>query len=300
MDWLNYHHLQYFWLTAQEGSISRASELLHVTPATVSIQIRELEKSLGVKLFRKAGRGLAVTDVGETVFRYARDIFAQGRELQEVLRGEPSGHPRLLRVGIKDVMPKLVAYQLLEPALQQPERLRLICQEGSLTRLAADLGVHQLDVVLSDTPLDPAFKIRAYSHLLGESAAIVVGTRKLAEKYREGYPGSLDHAPFLLPTEQSVLRRSLEGWFGDHSLRPDIRAEFDDSAMLKIAGRAGAGLFVIPEVIQAEVQTMYGVEFVGRVSGVSERFYALSAERKLKHPAVVAISAQAKRRLSGG
>lgn len=297
MDWLNYHHLLYFWLVAREGSISRAAMLLHVTPATISIQVKELEKALGVKLFRRAGRGLALTEMGEMAFRYADDIFSMGRELVEMVRGRPAGSPLLFRVGVNDVMPKLVAYKLIAPMLQLTKNVRLIVTEGRVGQLVSELGMHKLDLVLSDTPMDPPVTVRAWSHLLGESSVVVLGVRSLASRLRDGFPGSLDGAPFLLPTENSVLRRSIDVWFSDHQLRPDIRGEFQDSAMLKIAGQAGAGAFLVPEVIQTEVQAMYGVELIGHVSIVRERFYAISAERKLKHPAVVAISDAARRRL---
>jgi len=295
VDWLNYHHLLYFWVVAHEGSVSRAGEVLHVTPATVSIQIRELERSLGVQLFRKSGRGLALTDMGEEVYRYANDIFALGRELVDMVKGRPIGRPLLFRVGVKDALSKLVVFKLLEPHFQMTEKTRLVISEGEIAKLVANLSVHKLDVVLSDTQLDPSFKVRAWSHLLGESPVMIMGAKKLIEQYRAGFPGSLNRAPFLLPTEQSVLRRSLDVWFEDNELVPDIRGEFEDSAMLKIAARAGAGLFAAPAVIKNEIQEMYGVEPLGILPDVQERYYALSVERKLKHPAVVAISESARR-----
>lgn len=297
MDWLNYHHLLYFWVVAHEGSVSRASEVMHVTPATVSIQIRELEKAFGVRLFRKAGRGLALTEMGEAVYRYASDIFAMGRELTDMVRGRPLGQPLLFRVGIKDVMPKVVAYKLIEPTLNMPEQVRLVCREGDFSGLMADLAVHRLDVVLSDTPIDPSLKVRAFSHLLGESEVVVLGERKLAQRLKEKFPDSLDRAPWLLPTDNNVLRRSLDLWFADHNFHPVIRGEFEDSAMLKIAGKAGVGVFAVAAAIRAEVEAMYGVELIGKIPSIKERYYAISAERKLKHPGVVAISEAARKRL---
>jgi LysR family transcriptional activator of nhaA len=297
MDWLNYHHLLYFWVTAHEGSVSRASEVLHVTPATVSIQIRELEKALSVRLFEKSGRGVALTETGEAVYRYASDIFATGRELVDMVRGRPVGQPLLFRVGIRDVMPKVVAFKLIEPTLQLAEPLRLVCREGDFQALIADLAVHKLDVVLSDTPLDANLRVKAFSHLLGESEVVIVGTRKLAEKLKDNFPHSLDGAPWLLPTDNNVLRRSLDAWFSDHNFRPAIQGEFEDSAMLKIAGKAGVGVFAIAAAIQADVQAMYGVEMIGKIPSIKERFYAISAERRLKHPGVVAISEAARKKL---
>jgi len=298
MNWLNYHHLQYFWVVSREGSVARASELLHVTPATISIQLRDLEKTLGVELFRKSGRGLALTDMGTAVQAYAQDIFSTGQELLDMVNGRPVGGPMILRVGIKDVMPKLVAYQLLEPTLNMSEEVRLVCFEGDMTKLIADLAIHKLDVVLSDTPIDPSMKVRAYSHLLGESDVAIVGTKSLAKKFRNSFPRSLDGAPILLPMRNTILRRSLDYWFEESEIRPKIVGEFDDSAMLKIMGSAGVGVFPVAKIIVKEVEAMYGVEFIGTIANISEKFYALSVERKVKHPAVLAISEVARKKLA--
>jgi LysR family transcriptional regulator, transcriptional activator of nhaA len=298
MNWLNYHHLQYFWVVSREGSVAKASEMLHVTPATISIQLRELEKSLGVELFRKSGRGLALTEMGSAVMEYAQDIFSTGQELLDMVSGRPVGGPMVLRVGIKDVMPKLVAYRLLEPTLRMSEEVRLSCFEGDIAKLVADLAIHKLDVVLSDTPLDPGMKVRAYSHLLGESDVAIVGTKALAKKVRSGFPGSLDGVPILLPMKNTILRRSLDYWLEDNEVRPKVVGEFDDSAMLKIMGSAGVGVFPVPIAIVKEVEAMYGVELIASLPNVREKFYALSAERKVKHPAVLAIWEVARKKLS--
>jgi LysR family transcriptional regulator, transcriptional activator of nhaA len=297
MNWLNYHHLQYFWAVSQEGSVAKASEKLHVTPATISIQLRDLEKQLGVKLFRKAGRGLALTEMGTAVQSYANDIFATGQELLDMVHGRPGEGPILFRVGIKDVMPKLIAYQLLEPTLQTAQEIRVACHEGDVSRLIADLAIHKLDVVLSDTPIDPSMKVKAYSHLLGESDVVLVGTKDLAKKVRKDFPDSLNSTPILLPMKDTVLRRSLDIWFDENEIRPQIRGEFEDSAMMKIMGKAGVGVFPVTAIISEEVQAMYRVESIAKVPGVTERFYALSVERKIKHPAVLAISEVARKKL---
>ncbi len=289
MEWLNYHHLLNFWMVAREGSVQRASEMLHVTPATISIQIHQLERSLGVKLFEKQGRGLVLTELGVQVAEYASEIFSTGRELMQMVQGKPVGKPLELRVGIRDVMPKLVAYRLLEPAFSANEKFKVICVEGEMSRLIADLSIHKLDLVLSDTALDPLFRVQAYSHLLGESSIIIMGSPALAKKYKKGFPGSLDGAPFLLPMDTSILRRSLDLWFYDLKIKPAVRGEFADSAMLKIAGSASLGLFAIPKCIQEEVEKMYRVEVIGELPSIREHFYAVSIERKIKHPAVLAI-----------
>jgi LysR family transcriptional activator of nhaA len=294
MESLNYHHLMYFWVTAREGSMTRAAEKLHVTTATLSIQIKELERSLGRQLLRRVGRGVAVTEVGESVLRYANDIFATGEEMLNALRGNPLGAPLLLRVGVKDVMPKMVAYRLLEPALKRSSPVRLVCHEGSLEDLISELSIHRLDVVLSDTPMDTRYSVRAHSHLLGESSISVLATAKVASRLPKDrpFPGMLHRAPFLLPTTDTVLRRSLDQWFHEHQIEPDVRCEFEDAAMLKIAGKEGLGLFVVPSIIVGEVERMYGVRTIGELP-IVERFYALSVERKVKHPAVLAICSSA-------
>ena len=289
MDWLNYHHLLNFWLVAREGSVQRASEVLHVTPASVSVQIKQLERALGVKLLRKQGRGLVLTQIGEQVAEYASEIFATGRELMEMIKGRPVGRPLELRVGIRDAMPKLVAFQLLQPAFEMKETVKVVCHEGDMSQLVADLAIHKLDVILTDTALDPLYKVQAFSHRLGESEVVIVGTKELAKKYRNNFPASLENAPLLLPTESNVLRRAMDQWFRDLGLTPMVRGEFADSAMLKIAGRHGMGLFPIPARILDDVTAIYGLQLVGIASGVSEQFYAVSVERKLKHPAVIAI-----------
>lgn len=289
MDWLNYHHLLNFWLVAREGSVQRASSILHVTPASVSVQVKQLERALGVKLVEKKGRGLVLTEIGEVVAEYASEIFATGRELMERVKQKPSGKPQELRVGIRDEMPKLVAYRLLQPALEMEHPVRLVCHEADMPSLVADLAIHKLDVILTDAALDPLYKIQAYSHRLGESGVVIMGTKELAKKYRRGFPNSLDGAPFLLPMTSSVLRRAIDQWFNDFHLTPIVMGEFADSAMLKIAGRQGLGLFAIPTSIQDDVTDIYGLREVGVVDGVKERFYAVSVDRKLKHPAVIAI-----------
>jgi LysR family transcriptional activator of nhaA len=289
VDWLNYHHLLNFWLVAREGSVRRASEILHVTPASVSVQVKQLERSLGVKLLQKQGRGLVLTEIGEEVAAYASEIYSTGRELMEMIKGRSDGKPQELRVGIRDVLPKLVALRLLQPALELDEPVRLVCKEADMPQLVADLAIHKLDVILTDTALDPLYKIQAYSHRLGDSEVVIMGTRELAKKYARGFPGSLDGAPFLLPTDNSILRRAMDQWFSDLNLTPIVKGEFADSAMLKIAGRQGLGLLAIPVNIRDDVTAIYGLREVGIVAGVKERFYAVSVERKLKHPAVVAI-----------
>ena len=297
MEWLNYHHLFYFWIAAREGSITRAAEELSLSQPTVSAQIKMLEDTLGEKLFRRDGRRLLLTDVGHVARRYADEIFTLGREFRDAVRGQPTGRPLRLAVGLANTVPKLVAYRLLQPALEDPQGLHLICVEDTRERLFAELALHNLDLVLSDTPLGSSTQIRAFSHLLGECDVEIFGAPALARRLRRGFPRSLDGAPFILPRELGPLRRGLEHWFEAAHVRPMIVSEIDDSALIKVLGQAGLGLFAAPSVIHKEICRQYGVVRVGRVPAVRERFYAISAERRLKHPAVVAISESARREL---
>jgi LysR family transcriptional regulator, transcriptional activator of nhaA len=298
MEWLNYHHLFYFWNVARFGSVSRAGAELRLTQATISVQLKSLELSFGEKLFRKAGRHLILTDMGRVVFRYAEEIFSLGRELTGALKGRAHGRAARLTVGVADVLPKLVAYKLIEPALRLKESYRIICREGSNTDLLPALAVHDLDVVLTDAPIDPAMNVKAFNHLLGDCGLTLFAVPKLVNAYRAGFPQSLDGAPFLLPTQNTTVRRSLDQWFDSEKIRPMIVAEFEDSALLKVFGSRGLGLFVAPSVITSELQREYDVKSLGRLGSIRERFYAISLDRKLKHPAVVAISEAARVRLS--
>ena len=299
MEWLNYHHLLYFWVVACHGSVTRAAAELRLAQPTVSTQLRTLEEVLGEKLFARTGRRLVLTDVGRLVFRYADEIFGLGRELLETVKGRPTGQPMRLTVGIADAVPKLIAYRLLRPALAVAEPVRIICREDMPDRLLAELAVHGLDLVLSDTPIGPTTKVRAFNHLLGECGVTFFGTPALARTCRRGFPRSLGGAPVLLPTDNTALRRSLDDWFESEDVRPRVVSEFEDSALLMAFGQAGMGLFPAPSAIERQVRSQYGVVVVGRLDAVCERFYAISGERRLKHPAVVAISEAARQRVFG-
>jgi len=290
MEWLNYHHLLYFWVVAREGTIAKACAELKLAQPTISGQLRMLEEDLGEKLFRRAGRGLVLTEVGQTVFRYAEEIFGLGKEIKEVVRGkQPERSPRLV-VGVTEVLPKLVAYRLLEPALRGPVPIQLICWEGKLEQLLTELAIHKLDLVLADAPLPPILGIRAYSHQLIECGVSFMAPPRLTQKYRRRFPQSINKAPFLLPTDNTVLRRSLEHWFALNAIQPLVIGEFEDSALLKAFGQAGCGIFAVPTLIESEVKRQYRVQLAGRVPTIRERFYAISMERKIKHPAVKLIS----------
>lgn len=289
MDWLNYHHLYYFWTVARLGSVTAAAAELRVAQPTVSEQLRALESSLGDKLFVRAGRGLALTTTGETVYRYAEEIFALGRELQDSVLGRTAGRSTRFVVGVSDALPKLLAYQLIAPALALPKPVHLICRQDRTDRLAADLALHTVDLVLADAPLGAGVSVRAFNHGLGECGVVFCATPALAAAHRRGFPRSLDGAPMLLPGSNSALRRSLEQWFEAQRIRPRIVVECDDSALLKAIGRSGAGIVAAPAVAEAEIRRHYQLQRVGGTEEVRERFYAISLERRLKHPAVVAI-----------
>ncbi len=299
MEWLNYHHLLYFWVVAKEGTIAAACKKLMLAQPTISAQIRALENALGEKLFRRSGRYLVLTETGRVVYQYANEIFSLGRELTDTLKRRPTGSPVRFSVGIVDVLPKLVAHQLLEPALNLPERVRLVCHESKQAELLGKLAIHELDLVLSDSPIGPDIQVRAFNHLLGECGISIFGTKNLADLYRRRFPASLDGAPFLLPMSTTALRRSLELWFDSTGIRPVVVGDFDDSALLKVFGQAGAGMFAAPDVIEKEIRRQYGVRVIGRLESVRERFYAISVERKVKHPAVVAIAEAAREKLFG-
>jgi len=294
MDGLNYHHLLYFWSVAKEGSVARASQSLKLAQPTISGQVRALEESIGEKLLVRSGRGLVLTEVGRMVFKYADEIFGLGRELQDSLKGHAPGRPMRLNVGVADVVPKLVAYRLLEPALRMTEEVVVSCREDKPEALLADLAVHGLDLVLADAPIASGMRVKAFNHLLGESTSSIFGIAKLEEKLRDRFPASLERAPFLLPMEGTTQRRNIDQWASERSLRLDLRGEFEDSALLKTFAQAGAGLFFAPTAIEKEICNQYDVEVVGRVEELKEKFYAISVERRLKHPAVVAISRSAR------
>jgi LysR family transcriptional activator of nhaA len=290
---LNYHHLRYFWVVVREGGVTRASEKLRVSQPAVSGQIRALEDALGERLFTRAGRNLELTDAGRVVHRYANEIFSLGRELTDALQGR-AGRPLRLTVGIAMVVPKLVTYRFLEPALRLTEPVQIQCIEDRPERLLAELAMHNLDLALADTPASPLVKVRAYSHLLGECPVGIFGSAQRVAGLRRGFPGSLEGAPMLLPTEISTLRRSLDEWFDSEGIRPRVVGEFDDSALLGVFGEEDVGLFPGPTVIADEIQRQYDVVRLGTLRGVRQRFYAISSERRLKHPAVVALTRAAR------
>ena len=298
MEWINYHHLLYFWMVCKEGSISKAGERLRLSQPTISGQLRTLEDSVGDKLFTRSGRGLKLTEFGVGVFRYADEIFALGRELTDFVQGRPVDRPSKLLIGISDVLPKLVAFRLIEPALKWGKPIRLICHEGKTERLVINLAANELDLVLADAPVGPGTKIRAFSHLLGECGVSFLASPPLAAAHRRRFPRSLDGAPMLLPDEGTMLRRSLDQWFHSQDIQPAIVAEFDDNALMTVFAQAGAGIFATPSAFEAQVIRQYNLRPIGHVDSIRESFYVITLDRKIRHPAIAAITESARKDLS--
>ena len=285
---LNFRHLYYFWVVAKEGGVTRASERLGLAVQTVSTQLAQLEQAIGKALFMAQGRTLALTEAGRLALAYADQIFLLGEQLQEALGEADSGKTRLT-VGISDSLPKLTAFRLLEATLHLDQPVRLVCYEDQFEALLADLALHKLDVVLTDREVRSGTTLRVFSHMLYESATIVVGAPALAATYAEGFPASIDGAPFLLPTRNNALRGRIDQWFELHNVRPDVVGEFEDNALLNTFGRRGAGLFFAPAALALDLEEQFGAVLVGNVPQVREQVYAISNERKIKHPAVEAI-----------
>lgn len=290
----SYNHLYYFWTVAREGGVARAAAVLHLTPQTISSQLKVLEDGLGVRLFDRSGRKLVLTEAGHLALSFAEDIFRLGTEMSAVLKGRSSGRPLQFSVGVVDVVPKLVAYRLLEPSLHLEEPVRILCREGKLDTLLADLAVHKLDMVLADTPLGGTVHVRAFNHPLGECGIRFFGAPDLAARYRPGFPHSLHDAPMLVPVEGTALRGALMHWFDGQGIRPRITGEFEDQALIQAFGQSGVGVFVSPSVIAAEIAQQHGVEPIGDTREVRERYFAITTERRLRHPAVVAVSQAAR------
>ena len=295
---MNYKHLHYFMQVAKTGSVMRASEQLHLTPQTISGQIQLLEEALGSALLAKSGRGLVLTEAGRLVLGYAEEIFSLGAELQEAVR-DPAKPGRTLefRVGVVDVVPKSMAYRLVEPATQLPEPVRIVCREWKLDSLLAELALHRLDLVISDAPIPASISVRAFSHRLGTSGVNFFAAPALFERCGGAFPQCLNGAPMLLPGEDSALGQRLRAWFHAHALHPKVVGEFDDSALAKEFGRRGAGIFVGPSVLAHEIEKQLNVKSLGVATEIVDEFFAISVERRVTHPCVVAITQSARNEL---
>ncbi len=295
VQWLNYHHLLYFWTVAQEGSIAAAGKRLRLAQPTISTQIKTLEDQLGVALFDRSGRKLELTETGHIAFRYADNIFSLGRELVDVLHESPIGRLRL-NVGLTHVMPKLISVRLIEPALRR-EGLHVTCHQDRFSRLLSRLARHELDLVISDAPLGPETNIKAFNHPLGQSGVSFFAAPALAKTLRRNFPRALTGAPFLLPLHGSMSRRELDRWFETEKIQPEVVGQVEDSALIKVFGQLGLGVFVGPSVIESEIEQQYDVQAIGRTDAIRESVYAITLERRIHHPGVVAIVESAKANL---
>jgi LysR family transcriptional regulator, transcriptional activator of nhaA len=302
MEWLNYHHLRYFWVVAKEGGLKKAAEKLHVSPPSISEQIKELEEALDEPLFRRAGRANVLTDAGQIVLRYAEEIFGLGAELMRAVKQRPGLQSLRFYVGVADAIPKLVVNDILKPVLTLPQKMHIICREGKLEDLLAQLAAHRLDLVLADEPASSSLGFRAFTHLLGESGVCFCAAPRLAARLRKGFPRSLHDAPALLPSENPPLRRSLEQWFRQRNIRPRVVAEFDDAALMTVMALDEKGFVPVPTVVAAEAVRRYELQRIGSTEECREQFYAITAERRIVHPAAVAVTEIAQQRLfaSGG
>lgn len=291
---LNYNHLYYFYIVAAQGSISKASKLLHLTPQTISGQISSFEIQIGVDLFDRKGKKLVLSEMGQLIYSYAEEIFQLGDEIKNVLKTQEPAHWLSFTVGVTGVIPKVLAYKLLNPVLQMDESIRLILKEGAQDALLAELAINQLDLVLTDQPLETSSHIKAYNHQLTESGFTFFATSKFARKYRATFPLSLSGQPFLLQGKKSAVRQRLTSWFDKHNITPNIVAEFDDSALMKSFGQEGYGVFAAPTVIEETIASQYNVKIIGRTEEIKEHYYIISPERRLKHPAILEIVNAAK------
>ncbi|MCW9036091.1 MAG: transcriptional activator NhaR [Alphaproteobacteria bacterium] len=287
---INFKHLKYFWAVAKEGSVTQASEFLNVTPQTISGQLKLLEGDLGVKLFKKTGRNLILTEAGHKALGYCEKVFQLEAELETALLGPKGDLGSLFRVGIVDAIPKLIAYQMIEPVFQLDNPVRLVCREGDIDTLLADLAVHKLDLVLTECPVPPTLRLDLFSHPLGECGTVFFGTKDLVDRFQENFPKSLTGAPILMQSKESSLHSDLRRWFNTHHIFPSIKAEIEDSALLKVFGEKGFGIFTAPAIIEDEVAQQYDVMPVGRAEDLRVQFYAISAERERQHPGVTAIT----------
>ncbi len=297
MEWINYHHLLYFWTVIRAGSIGRASQQLRRAPPTISAQLKTLEESFAEKLLVRSPRGVQATEIGQVVYQYADEIFSLGREMLDTVRGRPTGRPLQLVIGIADVLPQEVSHALIAPALQLREPVQITCREDNQEHLLAQLAIQELDVVLSDTPIGPPAKVRAYNHQLGECGTTFFATPELTRKYRRRFREMLQQAPMLLPAGNTNVRRALDQWFDSQQITPIVAGQFEDFALLRRFGETGVGIFAAPSVLEQQFRREGKLRVLGRADAVRNRFFAISVERKLKHPAVVAICETARHEL---
>jgi LysR family transcriptional regulator, transcriptional activator of nhaA len=293
MEWLNYHHLRYFWTVARKGGVRKAAEELHVSQPSISAQLRLLEESLGQKLFRRSGRNLVLTETGQLVLNYADEIFSAGRELMNAVKQRPGKHPVRVSIGLTDAFPKLIAFRILQAAFRSEAAVHMICREGEIGPLVNHLQSHRLDIVLADEPASSALKAKTFNHRLGRSGVTFCAVPSLAAKLRRNFPESLDGAPALLPTQNMGMRAALETWFDSNAIRPRLVGEFEDSALMEVCSTGGRGFTAVHTVVDRAALKHFGLRVIARVDECGTDFYAITAERRVKHPAAVAITEHA-------
>jgi LysR family transcriptional activator of nhaA len=299
MEFLNYHHLRYFWVVAREGGLTKAAGKLHVSQPTISAQIHALEGVLGEKLFRRSGRNLRLTDVGQHVLSYAEEIFSIGQDLLSSVKQRPTSRPLRLHLGVADALPKLVTYRIIEPIFSLEQPVQVSCWETKLSDMLVELAAYRLDIVLADEPASSGVNARIFNHLLGECGVTFCAEATLARKLQRGFPKSLNGAPALLPMANTGLRRSIEKWFHANGIRPRLVGEFEDPALLHVFAFHGLGFIPVATLVAKEAATRFGFGFVGRTDACRQRFYAITPERRLTHPIVTAITSGARKRLFG-
>jgi len=293
VEWLNCHHLRYFWTVARKGGVRKAAEELHVSQPSISAQLRLLEESLGQKLFRRSGRNLVLTETGQLVLNYADEIFSAGRELMNAVKQRPGKHPVRVNIGLTDAFPKLIAFQILRAAFRSEAAVHMICREGEIGPLVSHLQAHRLDIVLADEPASSALKAKTFNHRLGRSGVTFCAVPSLAAKLRRNFPQSLDGAPALLPTQNMGMRAALETWFDSKAIRPRLVGEFEDSALMEVCSTGGRGFTAVHTVVDRAALKHFGLRVIARVDECGTDFYAITAERRVKHPAAVAITEHA-------
>jgi LysR family transcriptional activator of nhaA len=300
MEWLNFHHLRYFWMVARKGGVRKAAEELHVSQPSISAQLRLLEESLGQKLFKRSGRHLVLTETGQLILKYADEIFSVGRELMSAVKQRPGKHPVRLNIGLTDAFPKLITQQILRAAFGFDHPVHIVCREGEIGPLLNQLRAHRLDIVLADEPAASSSTAKTFNHRLGDSGMTFCAVPALAQKLRRNFPKSLNGAPALLPTTNMGMRAALETWFDTHDIHPRLVGEFEDTALMEVCSVGGRGFTVVHTVIDRAALKHYGLRVIARVTECRSEFYAITAERRVKHPAAVAITEHAYTTLFAG
>jgi LysR family transcriptional regulator, transcriptional activator of nhaA len=300
MEWLNFHHLRYFWMVARKGGVRKAAEELHVSQPSISAQLRLLEESLGQKLFKRSGRHLVLTETGQLILKYADEIFSVGRELISAVKQRPGKHPVRLNIGLTDAFPKLITQQILRAAFGFDHPIHIVCREGEIGSLLNQLQAHRLDIVLADEPAASSSTAKTFNHRLGDSGMTFCAVPTLAQKLRRNFPQSLNGAPALLPTTNMGMRAALETWFDTHDIHPRLVGEFEDTALMEVCSVGGRGFTVVHTVIDRAALKHYGLRVIARVTECRSEFYAITAERRVKHPAAVAITEHAYTTLFAG